>query len=245
MIHPLTNIHLIIAMTIGGITILNAALFWLMPCLTRRDLYFAVTVPPGFRDQLPGTSILRRYRIELILLSVLALVAFVAGIAWLGVAFVSAGLLIQVAASFIAFYRARRRVQPFAVPPTMIREAELHARNRIVPGGWMAASGPFILLIACPAYLWFRGTETSAPFATGKGHERILSMYLVSTAGILTAYTLLLYGLSHWVRPVNAGGPEHEREVKFRRTVSAILLVAEYYLPYRLPGSSSSHAVAI
>ena len=117
----------------------------------RRDLYFAVTVHPGFRDQLQGTSILGRYRIELILLSVLALVAFVAGIAWFGVGLVSAGLLIQVAASFIAFYRARLRVLPYAVPPTMIR-------------GWMAALGPFILLVVCAAYLWFHGRETSARF---------------------------------------------------------------------------------
>jgi len=105
--HLHMDIHLIVAVTIGGIAILNAALFWFMPCLTRRDLYFAVTVLPGFRDQFQGTSILRRYRIELILLSVLALAVFVAGFVWLGVGFVPAGRFIPVAASFIAFYRAR------------------------------------------------------------------------------------------------------------------------------------------
>jgi len=212
-------VHLVIAVTIGGIAILNAALFWFIPCLTRRDLYFAVTVPPGFRDQSQGVSILRRYRIELILLSVLALVAFVAGIARFGVGFARGGLLIQVVASFIAFYRARLRVLPYAVPPTMIREAELHGHNRIIPGGWMAASGPFILLVVCAAYLWFHGRESSAR-----------SVYLISTAGILVALTLLLYGLAHWVRPVYAGGPERARELKFRRTVSAITLAAEYYV---------------
>lgn len=240
-------IHLIIAVTIGGIAILYAALFWFMPSLTRRDLYFAVTVRPGFRDQLPGTSILRRYRMELILLSVLALVASVAGIVWFGVGFVSAGLLIQVATSFVAFYRARLCVLPYAVQPTMIREAELHDHSRIIPGGWMAASGPFILLVVCAAYLWFHGRETSARFATANGHEwarmvwgaagqpdglgvHILSVYLMSTFGLLAALTLILYGLARWVRPVYAGGPERARELKFRRTVSVILLAAEYYL---------------
>jgi uncharacterized membrane protein len=240
-------IHLIIAVTIGGIAILNAAVFWFMPCLTRRDLYFAVTVPPGFRDGSRGTSILRRYRMELILLSMLALVAFLAGTAWFGVGFVSAGLLIQVAASFIAFYRARLRVLPYAVQPTMIREAELHGHNRIIPGGWMAALGPFILLVVCAACLWFHGRETSARFATANGHEWVrrpwgvsgqpdglgaysLTVYLTSTAGILVAFTLILYGLAHWVRPVYAGGPGRVRELKFRRTVSTILLAAEYYI---------------
>ena len=240
-------IHLIIAVTIGGIAMLNAALFWFMPCLTRRDLYFAVTVAPGFRDQSQGISILRRYRMELIPLSGLALVVFVTGIAWFGVGFVSAGLLVQVAVSFIAFYRARLLVLPYAVQPTMIREAELHGHNRIIPGGWMAALGPFILLIACTAYLWFQGRETSGPFTNANGHEwargpwgaagqpdglggYALTVYLISTAGILVAFTLILYGLAHWVRPVYAGGPERARELKFRRTVSAILLAAEYYI---------------
>lgn len=216
MIHQLIDIHLIIAVTISGMAILNTALFWFMPGLTRRDLYFAVTVPPGFRDQLQGRSILRRYRVELILFSVLALVAFVAGIAWFGVGLVSTGQLIQVTASFIAFYRARLRVLPYAVPPTTIREAELHDHNRIIPGGWLAALGPFVLLFVCATYLWF--------------HGRGLGVYLISTAIILAAFTLILYGLVHWVRPVYAGGPERARELKFRRTVSAITLAAEYYL---------------
>jgi uncharacterized membrane protein len=247
MIHLLIDNHLIIAATIGGIAILNAGVFWFMPRLSRRDLYFAVTVPPGLRDQSQGTSILRRYRIELIFLSVLALVAFVAGIARFGVGFVSTGHLIQVAASFIAFYRARLRVLPYAVPPTMIREADLHGHDRIIPGGWIAAAGPFILLVICGAYFWFHGGEPSSRFGTANGHEWALwhwgaagppdgssvyglSVYLLSTGGILVALTLILYGLAHWVRPVYTGGPEHAHELKFRRAVSAILLAAEYYL---------------
>jgi hypothetical protein len=70
----MTTIHLIIAITIGGIVTLYASLLWFMPRLTRRDLYFAVTVPPGFRDEPESKSILRCYRIELILVSALALI---------------------------------------------------------------------------------------------------------------------------------------------------------------------------
>src|SRR5579875_548088 len=137
-------IPLIIAVTVGAIGILNAVVFWFMPRLTRHDLYFAVTVPPGFRDDPEGNSILRRYRIELMLVSVLAFTAFVVGVSWLGVGFIPGGYFLQLAASFIAFYRARQRVLPHAVPPTTIREADLHGSNRIIPGGWVVASGPFI-----------------------------------------------------------------------------------------------------
>jgi uncharacterized membrane protein len=214
-------IPLIIAVTISAVGILNAVLFWFMPRLTRQDLYFAVTVAPRFRDSPEGKSILRRYRTELTLVCGLALAAAVVAVAWLGVGLVPGGFFLQLAASFIAFYRARQRVLPYAVAPTTIREAELHGRSRIIPGGWMVASGPFVLLAACAAYLRIHREEIAARFT---------SVYLLSTAGMLAALTILLYGMSHWVRSVHAGGPEGARELKFRRTVSAILLVTEYFI---------------
>ena len=48
MIHLPIDTRIIIATTISGVAILYAVLFWFMPCLTRHDLYFAVTVTPGF-----------------------------------------------------------------------------------------------------------------------------------------------------------------------------------------------------
>jgi uncharacterized membrane protein len=230
-------IHLVIAITIGGIAILNAVLFWFVPRLTRPDLYFAVTVAPDFRDKPEGKSILRRYRIELILLSVLALTAFVAGISRLGVGFVPGGFFIHLIVAFIAFYRARHRALPYAVPPSMIRETDLHGKVQIIPGGWLVASGPFILMAACAAYLWINGAETplriSSHWASGWEQNRLvarLSIYVLNTAGILAALTLILYGMTRWVRSVYAVGPEAARELKFRKTVLAVILVTEYYI---------------
>jgi len=232
MIHSLVDTRIIIGITIGGVAILYAVLFWFMPRLTRHDLYFAVTVTPGFRDESEGKSILRRYRLELIIFSGLAFIAFAAGVCSFGVGFVSAGLFIEFVASFIAFYLARQRVLPYAAPPTMIREAELRGQNRVIPGGWIAASGPFILLAACAGYLWIHGAQID-PGAGGQPNGltiRALTVYLLFTTTKLAALTLVLYGLSHWVRPVYAGGPERAHELKFRRTVSAIVLGVEYYV---------------
>jgi uncharacterized membrane protein len=232
MTHLLIDTHIIIAVTIGGLAILYAVLFWFMPRLTRHDLYFAVTVTPGFRDEPEGKSILRRYRFELIIFSGIAFIAFAAGVGWFGAGFVSAGLFIQVSASFCAFYLARQRVLPHAAPPTMIREAELHSENRVIPGGWIGASGPFILLAACTGYLWVHRAQIDSG-ASGHPNGSVihyLTVYLLSTATHLAALTLVLYGLSHWVRPLYAGGPEHARELRFRRTVSAIVLGAQYYV---------------
>ena len=113
---------------------------------------------------------------------------------------------------------------PHAVPPTMIREAELHQHEKVIPGGWIAAGGPFLLLAACAAYLWTGGAETPALFSglwhvndqliELRGHT--LPIYLITVFAILTSMSLVLYWLEHWVRPVHAGGREAARELKFR-----------------------------
>jgi uncharacterized membrane protein len=238
MIHPPIYIQVTIAGAIGGVAILNAAVLWFMPRLTRPDLYFAVTVSPGFRDEAEGKSILRGYRIELIIASVLALAAFVAGVIWLGIGFVPFGFWMHVLAGFVVFYRARGRTLPYALPPTMIREAELHGKHdRVIPGGRVAAAGPFVLLAICATFLWIHGIEAPVRLSnhwTINGQpadfqSHTLLIYLLTTSGILIWLTLVLYGLARWVRPVYASGPERARELKFRRTTAAIVLVAEYY----------------
>jgi uncharacterized membrane protein len=226
------HIQVLIAGTIGGIAILMAAVFWLMPRLTRPDLYFAVTVPVGFRDLPEGKSILKRYRAELIVLSVVSLIGFAAVIVWLGIRFVSVGVMTQVISGFIAFYLARRRTLPYAVSPSTIREAELHEDDRVISFGWIAASGPFLLLGGIAVFLWIHGIETSTRLINGQTGEFRggLAVYLLTIAGVLTSLTLVRYGIARWVRPLYAAGAEHARELRFRRTVSAIVLAAEYYV---------------
>jgi uncharacterized membrane protein len=233
--HQLLGIDLIVAATIGGIAILNTTILWFMPRLTRPDLYFAVTVPSGFRDAPTGKSILRRYRTQLVLISLFAFLIFAAGVAWLGIRFANPGLIIQVFAGFIAFYLARKRTLPYGVSPTAVRETELREHERVIPGGWIAALGPFILLAICAGYLWFHGAEPRTALS-GSVHRQFdgsqagSTVYLLSMSAVLVLLTLFLYGLARWVRPVYAGGPEHARELKFRRTVSVIVLAAEYHI---------------
>ena len=233
MIHLFTDIHVIVTVTIGGMAILYVAVLWFMPRLTRPDLYFAVTVPPGFRDEPGGKLILGRYRTELILVSLLASLLFVAGIGWVGIRFVSAGQVILIVAGFIAFYRARNRVLPHAVQPTMIREAELHEYHWIIPGGWLAASGPFVLMAVCAGYFWIHGSpqnDLSAGVQPGASNANGFIVYFLSTTGSLAGLSVVLYGIAHWVRPVFGGGPERARELRFQRTVAAIVLGSEYYV---------------
>jgi hypothetical protein len=209
---------LLIIVTIGGVALSHAVVCWFIPRLTRPDLYFAVTVAPGFRNDREGESILRRYRVELVLVSAAAFTAAVAGVLRVGVRFVPGGYFLLLTSTLIPFYRARQRVLPHAVLPTTIREAALGDGDRTVPGGWVAACGPFLLLAACGVYLWTHAEHTRA------------QVYVPSTVGMLAALSLMLYGLSRWVRPIQVIGPEAARELTFRRTMSRILLAIEYFI---------------
>ncbi len=232
---PLT-LMVIVNLSMG---LLIASLLWLMPGLTRSDLCFSVTVTPGFRETPPGVSIVRRYRVELFVVSALALAALAACSFREALRFTPVAFLTQIVLSFLVFYRARARVLPHAVAPTSIREADPHYRARRIPGGWPVACGPFVLLAACAGYLWLHWQQIPLHFPVHWGLSgapdrwavrRPSSVYLplLSMAAALLPMTLLLYGMTHWVRRIHAGGLSGARETTFRRTASVVLLAAEY-----------------
>src|SRR5271157_1457713 len=94
---------------------------YLMPRMTRPDVYFAVTVPSEFRDSAEGWSILKRYRTEVAIVSVLALLVVLSpvrmGESKYSLVVTLGGFLLQGAGVFLAYYRARGRVLPHAVAP--------------------------------------------------------------------------------------------------------------------------------
>lgn len=231
---PLTLLR-IASLALGA---LIAALYWFTPRLTRPDLYFAVTVPAEFRDSAAGTAILRRYRGGLVAVSALALAA-IAVCSEAGLRFVPLVILAQTAASFLVFYRGRARVLPHAVAPTSIREADAFQRRRSIPGGWLAAGGPFVLLAAATAYLWLHWQQIPLHFPVHWGLDGTAdrwatrswrSVYLAPliVAGVLVPLTLLLYGMSHWARLIQPRGAAGAHESRFRRTASVALLAIEY-----------------
>lgn len=224
-----------------AVGVLIASLLWLMPGLTRRDLYFAVTVAPGFRDTPEGVAIVRRYRAELLLVSVLALAGLAACSFGDTVRLTPPTLLAQIVGSFLVFYRARGRVLPHAVTPTSIREAEPHFRPRRIPGGWPAACGPFLLLAASAGYLWTHWQQIPLHFPVHWGLNGMPNRWavrdahsvyfpLLTMAATILPLTLLLYGITHWVRQIHAGGLAGTRESRFRRTAAIILLAVEYLI---------------
>jgi uncharacterized membrane protein len=224
-----------------GLCGLVATIYYLMPRLTRPDVYFSVTVPTGFREQPEARATLRRYRRWVLLHTAAALALVLVGTWTRHESLFSIGVLWQTIGSMQAFLVGRRSVAPHAVAPTTKREAALVLRSTTLPGGPIAQLGPFLILAATASYLALHWQNIPSRFAVHwdlSGHPNRWVSRSVSgvfgsliTGAVLCAVMLLLsYGLLHWSRRVQVSGELGRGEQKFRRANLAILLGAEYLM---------------
>jgi uncharacterized membrane protein len=216
---------------------------YLIPRLTRPDVYFAVTVPPEFRDSDEGCSILKRYRVEVVLFGVLALLIVLAAIripdSHHQAVVTLAGLFLQGVGVFLAYYRARARVLPRAVAPATVREAALVPRGAHLPGGWTLQFPPFALLAATAIWLHLNWGQIPDVFPTHWGARGQPDNWATrSFAGVYGplliggALTALLgfqaYAMLRWSRLIRSGGAAGEGERRFRFVVVSIIVASEY-----------------
>ena len=220
-------------------------LYYMMPRMTRPDVYFAVTVPSEFRDSAEGWSILKRYRMEVTIGSVLALLVVLSpvrmGESMYSMVATLGGLLLQGAGVFLAYYRARGRVLPHAVAPATVREATLEPRPARLPGGWLLQFPPFAVLAGAGIWLhthwglipesfpihWGangRPNNWSTRTFTGVYGSLLMGAVLCAFMGFLA------YAFLRWSRPVQAAGPAGERERRFRKMIDSILVATQYLL---------------
>jgi uncharacterized membrane protein len=224
-----------------GLIAFTAAMACLAPRLTRRDLYFAVTVPPGFRDSEQGREILRHYRARVLAQSLIASALILVGAMFHWLAALGAGIAWQYAGCFLAYLRARRQVMPGAVRPTTVREASLEPRSVRLPGGWVLQAGPYAVLAAAGFYLWSRWTDIPERFPNHWGLDglpngwgtrtlRDIFGFLLVAAVNCLLLTVLSYGLRHWSRPVQLTGTAGRNEARFKNAGLSVMLGIEYLL---------------
>jgi uncharacterized membrane protein len=227
------------------VVVVCLVLYYLMPRMTRPDVYFAVTVPAEFRDSEEGWSVLKRYRLEVAIASVLALLVVLAParIGEFKYAPVSTlgGLFLQGAGVFFAYYRARRQVLPHAVAPATVREAALAPRPAHLPGGWLLQFPPFAVLAGTGIWLHAHWEQIPESFAIHWGANGQPNNWSTRTFSgvygpllmgvVLCAFMgFLAHALLRWSRPIQAAGPPGEREQRFRKMVASILVAAQYLL---------------
>jgi uncharacterized membrane protein len=218
---------------------------FLIPRLTRPDIYFAVTVPPEFRDSAEGYSILKRYRVEVTIFGVLALLIVLAAIRIpqpnRQVAVTLAGLFLQVVGVFFAYYRARGRVQPHAVAPATVREAALVPREARLPGGWLLQLPPFALLVATAIWLHLHWDQIPEVFpihwsASGQPNNWATRSFtgvygpLLIATGLCALMGFMAYAMLRWSRLIRVRGAAGEGERRFRLVVVSTIVAIEYFL---------------
>ncbi len=215
---------------------------WITPRLTRPDLFFSVTVKPGFRTTPEGAEILRGYTRIIIIFAALGLLPL--AFFFLSRSWILAGILgpiaVAIAGFFTAFILSRRRVMAFRAEATAIREASLAPRSVSLPGGWLAQAGPFLILAGVAVALWLRWDQIPARVPIHWGVEGkpdewpAKSWASIFSLPMIGAWVCaLLCGISCVIgsgaRRIHSSGKAGGREGKFARAILFILLAMGYW----------------
>jgi uncharacterized membrane protein len=216
-------------------------LLYLLPVLTRPEIFFAVTVPAGFRGTAEAKGILRRFRAALFIHTAVAAALTAAGFALHHLWLLFAGLYWQSLGAFLAFRSGRRKVLPHAAAPSHVREALLAPRQAGPLGHRMLQLGPFGILTAACIYLNARWESLPVRFPVhwgmdGKPNRWASRSFLGVYGAVLTGFAIcagmafLAYATLHWSRQVRATGTAAAHEEKFRNTQIGILIGGEYFI---------------
>lgn len=216
-------------------------LFFWLPRLSRRELFFAVTVRADFDETAEGQTILRRYGLRVVLVTVFSAALALWGATTARLEPALAAPLVEIAGCFWAFLQARSSVVPHAVQPSAIREARLAPRQVRLPGGWPAQIAPFAILAGAGIFLrtqWTRIPErfpvhwTLSGQPNGWGTRTVAGVYGPLWLGGATAGLLVLisWAILRWTRRVQTEGSAAEAEIARERRYLLVLLFTEYLM---------------
>jgi uncharacterized membrane protein len=224
-----------------GVVALVGVVFHFLPVLARPDIFFAVTVAPGFRTGGDARRILARYRAQGWAATLAGALLVMLALANHLQALIAAGPLLQIAGVFAAFVAARSRVLPHAATPSPLRAAELAPRRDCLPGGWLAQLGPFGTLTASVAVLALRWQEIpdrfpvhwNIDFQPDRWAARSFgSVFAQPLLGVVMCALMALTGVGvvRWSRRVDAQPARAAQETRFRRTFALTLVLLEVAL---------------
>jgi uncharacterized membrane protein len=219
--------------------LITGAVAFLMPALTRADLAFAITVRPSFRSSRDGRRIIGRYRLQVILQTLIAVALVLSGLGPLTA--LLAGIAWQTGGLLLAFLVARHQVVPHAVAPDTRRDADLAPRTPRLPGGALLQAGPFVVLAAVAALLRWRWDALPERFPVHWGADgqpnrwserTLLGVYapLLIGLAVITGLLILAMVLVRTSRPAESGGRSANAERRFRGSTLGVVLACEYFL---------------
>jgi uncharacterized membrane protein len=142
----------------------TGALMLLLPHISPRRYFFAITVPSSFRTSDAGRTSLRRYYAAVVCSLVIAVVVLVLLDRWPGELLPVIAMLAPMVLGMLAFLWERRRVARLAPPAAAVREAELSSEGDHLPRWIALALAPFVFPLAAAAWLRAHWDEIPARF---------------------------------------------------------------------------------
>lgn len=221
--------------------LLMAVFFHYLPDITRRDIFFAVTVEPLFRDRPESRQTVRRFRTAAWIHSLIGLAVALTAIAFGDPLISLAGIGWQLTGVTHAFLRARRKILPHSISPAVRAETLLAPRSSDGIIHVLLQIGPFAVLGASALYLETQWDRIPARFPVhwsidgrpnGWSARSTGGVYgpLLIAFGICVMLEILSYAIMHWTRQISAGGPEAKSEARFRNLQTAILTAVQYVI---------------
>ncbi len=222
--------------TMLGFIALVAISSHVAPYLTRREIFFGVTVSRSFREGPLARKVSRRFAVEIWLLAAAAAAIVVTS----PMPFVSGGMLLGLTiGASVAFARAWSAVRPHATVPSTIREAGIGPREGL-PGGIVGQLGPFLILLTAAAYVALNWDDVPAQFPThwnltGKADgwtaKSVPGVFQGFALGFVACSMLLFtsYAVVSWTRLPRVTGRDGQQHLRVRR-INLLAQLAWAYL---------------
>ena len=218
-----------------GLITLIAVMMAAIPWLTRREIYFAVTVDPGLRNTRFGARCYASYLAWVVVgwVGGMAALIYVTAAAWradaTAVALTGAALA-PILSGLAGFLRVRRHLLPCARSPARMRTAPLAAgaEARLVPGPAWAHVAPYGLLLAAAAALalgWEAipgrfPQQLQADGSVGRwAHKSVWTVFATPFWGLLTA------ALMHAAMLIGRLARRQPDQSQRTRAINAFLLI--------------------
>jgi uncharacterized membrane protein len=221
-----------------AIALLVGALQYSMPQLSRRDIFFSVTVAPEFRSTLQAHVILAGYRRGIVIVTTLALALIVVA-TQLRTPLAGAGvLMLELFVDAPIFIVAHRKTEAFASAASSVREASLQARVTM-PGLTPLLLGPYLMLACAVLVTRAYWSEIPDPMPVhwdlaGNPNgwmPKTWQLYAGLTAGefvLCLMLTFAIVGMLYFSRQIAASGARAREESRFRWIGVAALLAGSY-----------------
>jgi uncharacterized membrane protein len=217
-----------------------------IPNLTRREILFGVRVGPSFRETAAGVRAIRVFRLVVAATAASGMIAILLLNGLQAVAAGALALLCTAAAGVVTFMHQHKKLLPFGVGPSLIRDADVVERPDRLPWYTWLGAGPFVLLALAAEYLRANWSRIPAVFPVHWGlngqpdrwvERTTRGVYGPLILGAALDLWIVLIGLAIWFGS--------RRNEPLRRPVLVTLVALEWMLALLFGGLATKPLIDV